>query len=89
MSPAPPPHRAGVRDGDPGPAAGPKAVFFDVDFTLIHPGPTFQGIGYQRFCGRYGIEVDPSQFSNAVRSASAILNEQQDHIYDAAIFVRI
>ena len=24
-----------------------KAVFFDVDFTLIYPGPTFQGEGYR------------------------------------------
>ena len=22
-----------------------EAVFFDVDFTLIHPGPTFDGSG--------------------------------------------
>ena len=27
-----------------------SAVFFDVDFTLIYPGPTFQGEGYARFC---------------------------------------
>ena len=39
-----------------------RAVFFDVDFTLIYPGPTFQGEGYQRFCARYGIEVDPARF---------------------------
>jgi len=26
-----------------------SAVFFDVDFTLIYPGPTFQGEGYRRF----------------------------------------
>ena len=29
-----------------------SAVFFDVDFTLIYPGPTFQGAGYQEFCAR-------------------------------------
>lgn len=65
-----------------------KAVFFDVDFTLIYPGPTFQGVGYQRFCGRYGIDVDPSRFAAAVLSASAILNDQKDHAYDPDIFVR-
>ena len=27
-----------------------SAVFFDVDFTLIYPGPTFQGEGYAAFC---------------------------------------
>src|ERR1044071_5748971 len=65
-----------------------RAVFFDVDFTLIYPGPTFQGEGYQRFCVRYGIEVDPARFPDAVLGASAILNDEQDHIYDPAIFVR-
>ncbi len=34
-----------------------RAVFFDVDFTLIYPGPTFQGEGYQRFCARHGMQV--------------------------------
>ena len=65
-----------------------KAVMFDVDFTLIYPGPTFQGVGYQRFCGRYGIDVDPSKFSEAVLSAAAILDDPQDHAYDPDIFVR-
>lgn len=69
------------------PVAGAKAVFFDVDFTLIYPGPTFQGVGYQRFCARYGIDVDPSRFSDAVLGASAILNDEQEHIYAPAIFV--
>ena len=65
-----------------------RAVFFDVDFTLIYPGPTFQGDGYARFCARHGMTVDPGRFSAAVRAASSILDDVQDHIYDAAIFVR-
>jgi putative hydrolase of the HAD superfamily len=65
-----------------------EAVFFDVDFTLIYPGPTFQGEGYAQFCGAYGIDVDPSRFGDAVVAASSILNEEQDHIYDPDIFVR-
>ncbi|MBI4264448.1 MAG: HAD family hydrolase [Acidobacteria bacterium] len=65
-----------------------RAVFFDVDFTLIYPGPTFQGEGYARFCAGYGIPVDPLRFSEAVVAASSILNEEQDHIYDPDIFVR-
>ena len=36
-----------------------RAVLFDVDFTLIYPGPTFQGEGYERFCTQHGILVDP------------------------------
>ena len=65
-----------------------RAVFFDVDFTLIYPGPTFQGEGYQRFCARHGIDVDTARFPEAVLGASVILNDEQDHIYDPAIFVR-
>ena len=65
-----------------------RAVFFDVDFTLIYPGPTFQGEGYAAFCAAHGIAVDPSRFPAAVAAASSILDEQQDHIYDADIFVR-
>ena len=64
------------------------AVFFDVDFTLIYPGPTFQGVGYARFCERHGIRVDPSQFDSAVRAASSILDDAQEHVYDGEIFVR-
>ena len=26
-----------------------RAVFFDVDFTLIYPGPMFQAEGYRAF----------------------------------------
>ena len=64
------------------------AVFFDVDFTLIYPGPTFRGDGYQRFCARYGMSVDPSVFDQAVLDASFVLDEAQDHIYDPQIFIR-
>ena len=65
-----------------------SAVFFDVDFTLIYPGPTFQGEGYERFCTQHGILVDPSRFASAVRAASSVLDDEQQHVYDADIFVR-
>ena len=64
-----------------------KAVFFDVDFTLIHPGPTFRGEGYRAFCERHGIVVDESAFDAAVESASPLLNGPDDAPYDAGIFV--
>ena len=69
-------------------AVSPAAVFFDVDFTLIYPGPTFQGEGYQRFCASHGIAVEPARFGHAVRAASVILDAQQEHVYDGEIFVR-
>jgi putative hydrolase of the HAD superfamily len=64
-----------------------RAVFFDVDFTLIYPGPTFQGEGYERFCAEHGIVIERARFPEAVRAASAILDDVQDHVYDARIFV--
>lgn len=68
--------------------SGVRAVCFDVDFTLIYPGPTFQGEGYARFCARHGITVDPARFPEGVVAASAVLDEQQDHIYSPDMFVR-
>ena len=49
-----------------GAVARPAAVFFDVDFTLIHPGPRFQGVGYEANCARHGVAVDPARFDAAV-----------------------
>ncbi len=63
------------------------AVFFDVDFTLIHPGPRFQGVGYQESCARHGIPVDIARFEAAVAGASGLL-DSEDHFYDDAVFVR-
>lgn len=63
-----------------------RAVFFDVDFTLIYPGPTFQGIGYRDFCAQYGIDVDPALFDRAVASASSVL-DARGGIYDPQVFI--
>lgn len=66
-----------------------RAVFFDVDFTLIYPGPVFQGEGYRAFCARHGIaNCDPSAFHPAVASASALLDDSDDHAYDPQVFIR-
>jgi putative hydrolase of the HAD superfamily len=64
-----------------------QAVFFDVDFTLIYPGPTFRGEGYRAFCTRHGMEVDPRKFGDAVASAAPLLDGPDDALYDADIFV--
>jgi HAD superfamily hydrolase (TIGR01662 family) len=65
-----------------------RAVFFDVDFTLIYPGPTFRGGGYERFCAAHGMRVDASRFGHAVAEASAILDEVESHIYEDRLFHR-
>ena len=63
------------------------AVFFDVDFTLIYPGPMFRGEGYRAFCARHGIDVDPERFQQAVADAAPLLDVAGDATYDASVFV--
>jgi HAD superfamily hydrolase (TIGR01549 family) len=65
-----------------------QAVLFDVDFTLIFPGPTFRGEGYQAFCRRYGMEVEASAFAAAVARAAPLLDEPGEAMYDPEIFVK-
>jgi HAD superfamily hydrolase (TIGR01549 family) len=64
-----------------------KAVFFDVDFTLIFPGPTFQAEGYRRACAARGIDVDPSKFDAATAASSFILDEAEEQIYNHDLFI--
>jgi putative hydrolase of the HAD superfamily len=63
-----------------------RAVFFDVDFTLIYPGPMFRGEGYRAFCARYGMEADPAKFDAAVASAAPLLDGPPE--YDDEVFVQ-
>jgi HAD superfamily hydrolase (TIGR01662 family) len=63
-----------------------RAVFFDVDFTLIYPGPTFQGSGYRDFCAAYGMAVDAGAFDRAVAGASTLL-DARGGIYDPQVFI--
>jgi HAD superfamily hydrolase (TIGR01549 family) len=65
----------------------PQAVFFDVDFTLIYPGPSLLGDGYRYFCAKHGVAVDPARFERAVIGASSVLDAAQEHIYDAQLFI--
>ena len=64
-----------------------RAVFFDVDFTLIYPGPTLQGEGYGFFCARHGVAVDTALFRSAVGRAAPVLDEVKAHNYDAQLFI--
>jgi putative hydrolase of the HAD superfamily len=64
-----------------------RAVFFDVDFTLIYPGPMFRGEGYREFCTRHGMEVDAAKFSDAVAGAAPLLDGPEDAPYTDDIFI--
>ena len=63
-----------------------RAVFFDIDFTLIHPGPAFQASGYREFCTRHGIDIDTEAFERAVASAGAALDIGTGE-YDARVYI--
>lgn len=63
-----------------------RAVFFDVDFTLIYPGPTFQGSGYRAFCAAYGVDVEADAFERAVATASSVL-DAGGGIYNPQVFI--
>jgi HAD superfamily hydrolase (TIGR01549 family) len=64
-----------------------RAIFFDVDFTLIYPGPTFQGAGYARFCAEERLEIDVTRFDEAVAAASFVLDEVETQVYDPNLFI--
>ena len=63
-----------------------RAVLFDVDFTLIYPGPMFRGEGYRAFAARYGMDIDASKFEAGVASAAPVLHSPND-VYDPEIFI--
>jgi HAD superfamily hydrolase (TIGR01549 family) len=64
-----------------------KAVFFDVDFTLIFPGPTFQAEGYRIACAAHGVEVNPATFDAATKASSFILDDAEEQIYNHDLFI--
>jgi putative hydrolase of the HAD superfamily len=68
-------------------ASATKAVFFDVDYTLIYPGPMFQAVGYRQSCERHGITVEEARYPDAVKAALASLDHEQV-LYDDAVFTR-
>lgn len=64
-----------------------RAVFFDVDFTLIHPGPRLLGEGYAATCAAYGIPLDAARFEEAVAQALPLLDEDGDPRYNHDVFI--
>ena len=65
-----------------------RAVFFDVDFTLIRPGPRFEGAGYADVCATHGVAVDAARFEAAVARALPLLDDHGDPVYDHGVFIR-
>jgi putative hydrolase of the HAD superfamily len=63
------------------------AVFFDVDFTLIRPGPRFQATGYAESCARHGVAVDCARFDVAVAEAATVL-DVADQLYHEDLYLQ-
>ena len=42
-----------------------RAVLFDVDFTLVKPGPDLGPEGYRKIGEKYGLDLDPARYSEA------------------------
>ena len=60
-----------------------RAVFFDVDFTLIFPKSTFDASGYRSFGDRHGLRLvpDPERFKKALDAAASELARDEDRVY--------
>ena len=65
---------------------GTAAVFFDVDFTLIRPGPRFQASGYLDTCVRHGLTVDTAKFEAAVAGAAEVL-DSTDQLFNPQVYI--
>jgi HAD superfamily hydrolase (TIGR01509 family) len=66
--------------------ARPSIVFFDVDFTLVQPGPRFQAVGYHETCTRHGLIVDTARFDAAVVGALSML-DAADPLFNPQVFI--
>ncbi|MES1246144.1 MAG: HAD family hydrolase [Actinomycetota bacterium] len=64
-----------------------EAVLFDVDFTLVRPGPELQPEGYLRAAERHGITVDPALYEAAREAAFVDLKRHPELDHDEEIWV--
>jgi HAD superfamily hydrolase (TIGR01549 family) len=65
-----------------------NAVLFDVDYTLIKPGPVFDVEGYVRNGRRFGLALDPERWPQAQRAAWAAVKQRREssgHEHDMAL----
>ena len=64
-----------------------RAVLFDVDFTLVRPGPELSPEGYRRLGERHGLTLDPSQYDQARYAALDSLQYHPELEHDDEIWV--
>ena len=71
----------------PAPALTLEAVLFDVDFTLVRPGPELGPEGYRRAGEPHGLALDPSRYDEARVAALETLAAHPELRHDDEIWV--
>ena len=64
-----------------------RAVVFDVDFTLVKPGPDLGPEGYARLGERFGLRLDTSRYEEARAAAVTELKRHPELDHDEEIWV--
>jgi HAD superfamily hydrolase (TIGR01549 family) len=64
-----------------------KAVLFDVDFTLVKPGPDLGPEGYQALGRRFGLELDPARHPEARAAAIEAVERHPELDHDEEVWV--
>jgi putative hydrolase of the HAD superfamily len=64
-----------------------RAVLFDVDFTLVKPGPDLGPEGYQVLGRRFGLELDPERYADARAAAVEAVERHPELDHDEEIWV--
>jgi putative hydrolase of the HAD superfamily len=65
-----------------------EAVLFDVDFTLVKPGPLLGPDGYRAAGERHGLILDPARYAEARAAAVEDLRHHPELEHDEEIWVR-
>ena len=64
-----------------------RAVLFDVDFTLVKPGPELSPEGYRRVGERHGLTLDPARYEDARGAALEDLQHHPELEHDEEIWI--
>ncbi|HEY7149376.1 MAG TPA: HAD family hydrolase [Gaiellaceae bacterium] len=64
-----------------------RAVLFDVDFTLVKPGPDLGPEGYQALGRRFGLELDPDRYAEARIAAVETVERHPELDHDEEVWV--
>jgi putative hydrolase of the HAD superfamily len=64
-----------------------RAVLFDVDFTLVQPGPDLGPDGYAALGRRFGLELDPRRHAEARAAAVEAVERHPELDHDEEVWV--